>query len=166
LHDREVLPRRLAAPLVVLLLSGVACSSSDDTAAPTSTASGSATTATAPALPPGGTDCGTADLMSGWPTTIAFPPTAFTCIADAVASGTPARMVVVSAGDHSSGRQTSDGYDIPTHHVVTWIVLDVAKVQQTTDLSEDGGPVTTVVCTGLSEAAFGSIPVGTGCEPA
>jgi hypothetical protein len=74
-------------------------------------------------------------------------------------------MVVISAGNHSSGRKTSDGFDIPTHHVVTWMVLGAAELQQTTDLSEDGGAVTTVVCTGLSEAAFGSVPVGTDCEP-
>jgi hypothetical protein len=130
------------------------------------TTSGSATTATPPPIPAGGTDCGTINLLSGWPTTLAVSPTAYGCITDAAASGTPARMIVISAGDNDSGRQTSDGYAIPTHHVVTWVVLGPGKVQQTTDLSEDGGAVTVVVCTGLSDAAFGSVPVGTDCVPA
>jgi hypothetical protein len=131
-----------------------------------STPAASTPAASAPAIPPGGTDCGTVNELSGWPTTFAVTPTSFTCIADAIANGTPARMVLISPGQHNSGRKTGDGFDIPTHHVVTWIVEGAGSLQQTTDSSEDGGPVTVENCTGLTEASFGSPPTGVGCVPA
>jgi hypothetical protein len=51
-------------------------------------------------------------------------------------------------GDHLARQRQQrqdhpDGYDIPTHRVVTSVVLGPGQVQQTTDLSEEGGGVTT-----------------------
>jgi hypothetical protein len=103
--------------------------------------------------------------LSGWPSTTASGPEQYECIADAAAQGQPARMIVISPGQGDSGRKTGDGYDIPTHRVVTWVVRGPREVEQVTDMSEDGGPVTTERCTGLSAAQLGSPPAGIDCRP-
>lgn len=56
----------------------------------------------------------------------------------------PPRLVGISPGQHDSGRRTQDGYDIPTRRLVTWIVLGRNQVRQVTDLSEEGGPITSI----------------------
>jgi hypothetical protein len=160
---------RLALGALVLGLAACGSSGSDQAAqsATTSPATGGPpATATPPSVPPGGKDCGTVDEISGWPTTAVPSPDAFTCITDAATAGTPARMIVVTAGAGISGQKTSDGYDLPTHVVVTWVVQGPNDVQQTTDRSEDGAGVTTENCTGLSAAGLGTTPAGTGCRPA
>ena len=156
----------LVASVAGLTLTLAACGSDNARSTAGTSSTQVAPTVTPPPVPPGGTDCGSTNLMSGWPTTAMLPTNAYTCIVDAAASGTPARMIVISAGEGSSGRQTADGYDIPNRRVVTWVVLGPQQVQQTTDSSEGGGNVTTEMCTGLSEPADGSPPAGTGCEPA
>jgi hypothetical protein len=74
-------------------------------------------------------------------------------------------MIVISPGQGDSGRKTGDGYDIPTHRVVTWVVLGPHEIEQVTDLSEDGGPVTTERCTGITAAQPGSAPTAVDCGP-
>ncbi len=73
-------------------------------------------------------------------------------------------MSAISAGSRDSGRQTQDGYDIPTRRIVTWLVLSKNEVQVTTDLTEDGGTSTTRTCAGLAVAGHGSLPQGTDCS--
>src|SRR3954468_24086966 len=122
---------------MALLLPVMACSSDGQTSADPPTSSPATTSSASPlAVPPGGIDCGTINELSGWPTTVAVNPEAFGCIADALVSGTAARMVVISPGQQNGGRKTEDGYDIPTHRLATWIVLGKSTLQQTTDLTE------------------------------
>jgi hypothetical protein len=83
---------------------------------------------------------------------------------EALASGTPARMVVESVGAGDSGRRTADGYEIPTRVVSTWVVTGPGEVRQTVDRTEDGGEITTETCTGLTVAADGTL-TATGCTP-
>src|SRR4051812_33620920 len=90
---------RLLLGCAVVLLLVSACSSGGGT--PLSTSSSSASTIPfdtipSPPTPPGGKDCGTADDFSGWPTTMVVFADSFTCIANALAAGAPAAMVVVS----------------------------------------------------------------------
>jgi len=102
--------------------------------------------------------------MAGWPSTALFPgPEAYVCIGQALQTGRRAQLVIISPGTRNSGRKTSDGYELPTKLVRTWVVLGKHRVRQITDQREDGGPRTTEVCTGLRIGAPGSIPVGTGC---
>lgn len=108
--------------------------------------------------------CGAVNLLSGWPTTMAPSPNSFDCIVAAAASGTPAQMTVTSAGDGSSGRKTTDGYDIPTHRVVTYVVRGPGEIVQAIDQTEDGGGTTVFLCSGLTAAVFGE-PSPTGCKP-
>jgi len=147
----------------------VACSSEQQ--ASTTVMSGSSAPATSapptalpPDVPPGGVDCGSVNQLSGWPTTTGPTPDTYACIVDAMAAGRPARMVVVSPGQGSSGRTTADGYEIPARHVTTWVIVDHTTLEQTTDLTEDGGTVTTQRCTGLATAGPGSMPTGTACS--
>lgn len=172
-------PAATSATLVLVVLLGVAAagcpSSSDDTGRTTlnavpgsrSTDSGAApseTTATPPPVPAGGTDCGTFNALSGWPTTTVSPPGAYDCITQAVASGTPARLVMITAGSGTSGK-TGDGYDLPTHRIVTWVVTGRDRFEQHTDLTEDGGRLTVELCTGLASGTPVAAPVPTGCTP-
>lgn len=110
------------------------------------------------------TDCGTLSALSGWPTTTVAFPDRFACILGALAAGTPARMVVVSVGAGDSGRQTADGYDLPTRVVSTWVVTGPGEVAQTVDRTEDGGEVTTETCTGLAVTPDNTL-TATGCTP-
>ncbi|QXC61145.1 hypothetical protein KSP35_23015 [Aquihabitans sp. G128] len=119
---------------------------------------------TAPTVPAGTKDCGITGALSGWPTTTISPPGAYACLVDALAAGTPAQMRAIVAGDHPSGRQTADGYDVPARRVTTWLVVGVREVRETVDLTDDGGTATTRTCTGLTEAAVGSPPEATGCS--
>lgn len=157
------------------LLAG-ACSSDDGSTASTSTdrsapslsssSSDSTSPAPTPTIPAGSKECDGANALAGWPTTTAPWPGAYDCIVDAMASGTPAWMVLVTAGEGVSGRTTADGYDLPTRRVVTWVVLGEGQLQQTTDLTDEGGTVTTEMCTGLSTSSGYQPPIPTGCAPA
>lgn len=164
----------LALALLALVASGCS-SSSDDTGGTTlnsvpdslSTDPGtvpSRTTATAPPVPDGGTDCGIFNALSGWPTTTVSPPGAYDCITEALAAGTPARLVMITAGSGTSGK-TGDGYDLPTHRIVTWVVTGRDRLEQHTDVTEDGGRLTVEVCTGLVSTSPVATPVPTGCGP-
>ena len=106
-------------------------------------------------------DCGSLSALTGWPTTTQAFPERFTCIVDALARGTPARMVITSVGAGNSGRRTTDGYDIPTRVVTTWLVTGPGELQQTIDRSEDGDGVTTETCTGIDVQYNGT--TATGC---
>lgn len=166
------------ATLALALLAVVAggCSSSSDGTGGTTVGSvadsrstdpgtvPSPTPATAPPVPGGGTDCGTFNALSGWPTTTVSPPGAYDCISRAITDGTPARLVMITAGSGTSGK-TGDGYDLPTHRIVTWVVIGRDRFEQHTDLTEDGGPRTVEVCTGLVSASPVATPVPTGCGP-
>ncbi len=59
------------------------------------------------------------------------------------------------SGIGASGRKTQDGYDIPTRRIVTVRVLGKNEVQVTTDLTEDGGTLTTRTCAGLEPDSLG-----------
>jgi hypothetical protein len=120
---------------------------------------------TYPPVPAGGTDCGITDEMSGWPTTTEPGPTIYACLSDALASGRPARMVVIRPSNVESGKTTSDGYSIPAGILVTYRVFGPHRLQVTTDRHEAGGRVTTQNCTGLALPAFGSPPALSGCRP-
>ena len=120
-----------------------------------------------PPIPPGGTDCGIVDEMSGWPTTITMPTAQMsTCITQAAAAGHPARFVVVTASGVDSGRKTSDGYALPAGIVTTYVVTGPAHVEVTTDRTEAGGIVATQTCTGLPAPTDGQPLTPTGCTPA
>lgn len=114
---------------------------------------------TYPPLPAGGTDCGISNEMSGWPTTTMSGPTTYACLSNALASGQPARLVVIHASNVDSGRTTRDGYSIPAGILITYRVLGPHRLQVTTDRHEAGGPITTQDCTGLSP------PNPSGCRP-
>ena len=110
--------------------------------------------ATTPEFPPGVRACDTVSTLAGWPTTAPARPDADACILDALAAGTPAQMSTISAaGD--SGRKTPDGSDIPTRRIVTLRVLGMNEVRVMTDLTEDGGTVTTRTCAGLVADSLG-----------
>jgi hypothetical protein len=74
-------------------------------------------------------------------------------------------MVFIYGGEGDSGRKTSDGYDLPTRRVETWVVTGPGALQRTVDRTDEGGTVTSEVCSGLSAAAPGTAPVPTGCSP-
>jgi hypothetical protein len=159
----EIPWRELVALLLVALLAG-ACGNSST---PSTTASGVSSptpTRTYPPVPAGGTDCGIDDAMSGWPTTIPPAPATYSCLADALNSGQPARLVLISPSNVDSGRKTSDGYAIPAGILVTYRVLGLGRLQVTTDRHEAGGPVTVQNCTGLAQPATPeSPPAPSGC---
>ena len=120
-----------------------------------------------PPIPPGGTDCGIVDEMSGWPTTITMPTAQMSaCITQAASAGHPARFIVVTASDMDSGRKTSDGYALPAGIVTTYVVTGPAHIEVTTDRTEAGGIVATQLCTGLSAPTDGQPLTPTGCTPA
>lgn len=164
---RRCMGLALASARLVLVVAS-ACSSNR---APPATLGSSRSTAatgpvvvTEPAVPPATKDCGTTNALAGWPTTMVTPPNGYACILDALVTGTPAQMSVISAGSRDSGRQTQDGYDIPTRRIVTWLVLGKKEVQVTTDLTEDDGTSTTRTCTGLAVAGSGALPQGIDCS--
>lgn len=150
---------------MALTLTAGACPQEHDPDTPTWTGPtpGLAPT-TAESGPVSVTDCGTLSALSGWPTTTTSFPDRFACILGALAAGTPARMVVVSVGAGDSGRQTADGYDLPTRVVSTWVVTGPGQVDQTVDRTEDGGEVTAETCTGLAVTPDGTL-TATGCTP-
>lgn len=170
--------RRTAFALIAALAPALvlgACSSGDDTTSARSTSSDPSSPSTAssepaaapttsplPTVPPGGTDCGSISELAGWPTTTTSFPDRFDCIVDAFADGTPARMVVTSVGAGTSGRETADGYDVPTRVVTAWVVTGPGEVEHTTDRTEDGGTVTVEVCSGLTVDPTGAL-TATGC---
>ncbi|HVN50059.1 MAG TPA: hypothetical protein VMT43_01435 [Acidimicrobiales bacterium] len=119
-----------------------------------------------PPIPPGGTDCGIVDEMSGWPTTMTMPTAQMsTCITQAAATGHPARFVVISASDVDSGRKTSDGYALPAGILTTYVVTGPARIEVTVDHTEAGGIVATQLCTGLPAPTDGQPLTPTGCTP-
>lgn len=106
-----------ALVVVVLVLSALACSPSDDSNAqgPTSELTNAdggtpptpeATTADEAfrAVPRGYTDCGTANLTSGWPTTAVYTSDSAQCIVDAASSGDPSHYTYY-------GRDNKGGID-------------------------------------------------------
>jgi hypothetical protein len=104
--------------------------------------------------------------MSGWPTTTVPNPAVYSCLTDALDSGQPARFVQITPSQVDSGRKTSDGYSIPAGIVVTYRVVGPARLQVTTDRREAGGPVTTQICTGLTQPTSpGSKPIPIDCKP-
>jgi hypothetical protein len=119
-----------------------------------------------PAIPPGGTDCGIVDEMSGWPTTITMPAGQMsTCITGAAASGTPARFVVISASQVDTGRKTNDGYALPAGIITSYVVTGPQRIEVTVDRTEAGGVVATQLCTGLPAPTDGQALTPTGCTP-
>ncbi len=166
------LARRLGPALgaLALVLALAACSSTDlgdpPGTAPTVTATPGTVPVTTPTVPKGIKDCGTADAISGWPTTTTEPQEFYRCIADALEAGTPAGMIVITPGAGESARQTIDGYPLPTRHIVTWTVLGKGRLRQVIDRRDEGGKVTTEDCTALDLVANGSGAHATGCKPA
>ena len=57
-------------------------------------------------------DCGTVYRASGWPTTFVPSPTSFSCLADAFAAGTPARLVDREQTDGFGGAILITTYDV------------------------------------------------------
>lgn len=147
------------APLLVCaaLVAVSACSGKRAAPATPSVSTSSAPTgrvaATTPPFPPGVKVCNTVSSFTGWPTTAPPRPDAYTRILDAVAAGTPAQMSTIS-GSSNSGRRTQGG-GVPTRRIVTLRVLGKHEVQVITDLSEDGGTVTTKTCAGLEPDGLG-----------
>lgn len=131
---------------------------------PAGTGPGAAPVRSFPTVPPAGQDCGSTNMMSGWPTTFPMPPTVYECIVAAAAAGTPARMVVIRPGGGESRRRTGDGYEIPNALVRTYLVLGPRQLQVFDDDREGGGELTVRTCTGLSAPpGMGSEPGPTGC---
>ena len=120
---------------------------------------------TYPPEPAGGTDCGITNEMSGWPTTTMPGPTIYSCISDALASGHPARLVVIHPSTVYSGTKTSDGYAVPGGIFFIYRVLGTDRLEVTTDRREAGGAITTEHCSGLSPLVPASPPVPSGCKP-
>lgn len=168
------MPRRpaLLAFAAVLITVAAACSSGDSSssAPPTPGIGDKAATvapspdASPPPVPTGADDCGSSNALAGWPTTTVPVPRTFACLRDALAAGRPAQMSVITVGRGDSGRQTADGYDIPTKQIVTWRVVGKGELEQITDTTEDGGEVTTTTCSGLTGEEFGAAPSATGCS--
>lgn len=105
----------------------------EPTAVPTIPASGS---------DPAFVDCGVVYRASGWPTTFVPSPSTFTCLADAFAAGTPARLV---------DREQTDGYG-GAILVTTYDVLGPGSLRVTVDATQaaDRPQVVTVSeCTGV-----------------
>jgi hypothetical protein len=153
--------RRLSAVVIITALLLSACGAST-----TPSSSQSPTKErTYPPVPPGGTDCGITNEMSGWPTTTVPGSAIYSCLSGALSSGRPARLVVIHPSNVDSGRTTSDGYSIPAGILVTYRVFGAHRLQVTTDRREAGGPVTTQNCTGLAPLTFGSPPTPRGCNP-
>jgi hypothetical protein len=119
-----------------------------------------------PPVPAGGTDCGIVDEMSGWPTTVTMPASQeATCITQAFAAGTPARLVIIHASNVETGRKTADGYALPAGLLVTYVVKGPGRVEVVTDRTEAGGTVVTQACTGLPAPNPGEALMPTGCSP-
>lgn len=172
LADRRQSPARVRRclvqvllPVCVILVTASACSEERAPQAAPSTSKSTATSgfvaATTPAFPPGTKVCDTVRALAGWPTTAAPRIDAYACILDALAAGTPAQMSTIS-GIRDRGRKTRDGYDTPIRQVVTLRVLGKNDVQVMTDLTEDGGTLTTKTCKGLEAGSLG--PQGTDCS--
>jgi hypothetical protein len=151
--------RRSCALLVIAALLS-ACGAS--MTAPSSP--GLAKASTYPPVPPGGTDCGINNEMSGWPTTTVPGPTVYSCLQDALSSGRPARFVVIRPSNVDSGLTTRDGYSIPAGIVITYRVFGPNRLQITTDGHAARGQVSTQNCTSLSQPASGSSPTPSGCQ--
>lgn len=112
-----------------------------------------------PTIPATGDDpvlinCGTVYRANGWPTTIPIRPDAFTCLADAFAAGTPARLV---------DREQTDGYG-GAILITTYDALGPGDLRMTVDArnAADRPQVVTVSrCTGV--VADGIRLVVSGC---
>jgi hypothetical protein len=153
------------AVLVLIALFVGACGGNSSPSTAADRASSQTPNRTYPPVPSGGTDCGTYDAMTGWPTTIPLGPTTYSCLTEALSSGRPARLVLISPSDVDSGRKTSDGYPIPAGILVTYRVLGPGRLQVTTDRHEARGSVSVQNCAGLSQPAPESPPVPSGCQP-
>lgn len=71
-------------------------------------------------------------------------------------------MSAIAVGTGHSGRKTREGYDLPTKRLFTWLILGKNKIQETANLTEDGGTSIIRICTGL--AVGGPRPQGTNCS--
>jgi hypothetical protein len=157
---------RILATLALVAIFAAACASNSSSSSVAVRSPSPTPTRTYPPVPAGGIDCGVDDAMLGWPTTIPPAPESYSCMANALSSGQPARLVLISPSNVDSGRKTSDGYPIPAGILITYRVLGPGQLQVTTDRHEAGGSVTVQNCTGLSQpASQESPPAPSGCLP-
>jgi hypothetical protein len=150
----------------LVALAGCGSNAATATSGATATTGAAAPVRHYPPVPAGGTDCGIVDEMSGWPTTVTMPASQeSTCITQAFADGTRARLVIIHASNVETGRKTTDGYTLPAGILVTYVVKEPGQVEVITDRAEAGGIVTTQSCTGLPVPTDGQALTPTGCTP-
>ena len=103
----------------------------------------------------GFTDCGTFDLASGWPTTIAPSPSLYACLDGAFRSGTPARLVLSAQTDGEGGSPVTTTY-LVTGQGIVHVTVDATR-------AADRPPVvSTEECRGL--VATAPEPAVSNCE--
>jgi hypothetical protein len=81
---------------------------------------------TASTIPGGGLDCGTFDMASGWPTTIAPAQSLNECLDGAFRAGTPARLVLSAQTDGEGGSPVTTTY-LVTGQGIVHVTIDATR---------------------------------------